>query len=103
MENTQASHIDIRPSRAGQSRAFVANTRIRVSDIYVLHDLRGHSPDEIIAAYPHLSLAQVHAALSYAYDHLDEIRAEMREEKELVAAIRAKTGPGPLEKKLQQP
>jgi hypothetical protein len=30
--------------------------------------------------YPDLSLAQVHAALTYYYDHVDEIEAEFAED-----------------------
>ena len=38
------------------------------------------TPDEIVEAYPHLTLAQVHAALAYYWDHRDEIEQELREE-----------------------
>lgn len=31
------------------------------------------TPDEVLAAHPHLTLAQVHAALAYFYDHRQEI------------------------------
>jgi uncharacterized protein (DUF433 family) len=33
----------------------------------------GASPEEIHFQHPHLSLAQIHAALSYCYDHQQEI------------------------------
>lgn len=55
-------------------RACVDNTRIRVLDIAVL-DRAGQTPAEIRAAYPALSLAQIHAALSYASEHEAEITA----------------------------
>ncbi|MEQ1604987.1 MAG: DUF433 domain-containing protein [Pyrinomonadaceae bacterium] len=35
----------------------------------------GNSPEEIVAALPHLTLAQVHEAMSYYYDHQSEIEA----------------------------
>jgi hypothetical protein len=35
----------------------------------------GSSPEEISFQHPHLSLAQIHAALSYYYDHQQEIDA----------------------------
>jgi hypothetical protein len=31
-----------------------------------------------VSEYPFLSLAQVHAALAYFYDHADEIREQVR-------------------------
>jgi hypothetical protein len=35
--------------------------------------------DETLAALPHLTPAQVYEALSYYYDHVDEIEQEIRE------------------------
>jgi uncharacterized protein (DUF433 family) len=49
----------------------------------------GMSPEEIREAYPHLGLAQVFDALSYAEDHAEEIEHLIREDK---AAYQ--TGPG---------
>jgi hypothetical protein len=37
---------------------------------------------------PTLSLSDVHAALAYYYDNLDEIREEIRQEQEFVAEFR---------------
>jgi uncharacterized protein (DUF433 family) len=56
----------------------IAGTRIKVSEVARRHAFGGQSPDEIIEAFPHLTLAQVHAALAYYYDHHDEIEAELR-------------------------
>jgi hypothetical protein len=42
-------------------------------------------------AHPHLTLADVHAALAYYYDHQDVIRAEWQEARELIASLRAKS------------
>jgi uncharacterized protein (DUF433 family) len=57
-------------------KAAIENTRVRVMNVVFLHK-QGTTPDEILAAYPHLSLALVHAALAYDYDHVDEIEAEL--------------------------
>ncbi|MCI2429029.1 DUF433 domain-containing protein [Candidatus Acetothermia bacterium] len=39
---------------------------------------KGYSPEEIqTEIYPSLSLAQIHDALSYYYDHQDEIDADI--------------------------
>lgn len=35
------------------------------------------SPDEIIAIYPELGLSDVHAALTYYFDNVDEIRNDI--------------------------
>lgn len=92
-----ATHIELRPNRAGQPRAFIAGTRVRVQDIYALAELQGASPDDVVLALPHLTLGQVYAALSYYFDHRDDILREMREDDEYVRRSRALNGPGPLE------
>lgn len=55
----------------------VKGTRITVSLIAREAETLRMSPDEIIAAHPHLTLAQVHSALAYFYDHRAEIEALM--------------------------
>ena len=94
------NHIETRTNRSGHPRAYIVGTRVRVQDVYVDSEIHGMTPDEIVAAYPHLTLAQVHAALAYYFDHREDIQNEMREDRDFVAEIKAKTGPGPLERKL---
>ena len=101
MEHTPIQHIEIRKNREGQDRAFIAGTRVRVQDIYVDSELLGKSADEIVAALPHLTLAQVHAALAYYFNHRDEILDELRQDKEFAGLLRKQMGPGPLELKLR--
>lgn len=72
------SHIEMRPGVRGE-RAFIAGHRVRVQDI-VLWDEEGLSADEIITRVPTISLADVHAALAYYYDHLDEINRHIQED-----------------------
>jgi uncharacterized protein (DUF433 family) len=101
MGHTLIQHIEIRKNRAGQDRAYLAGTRVRVQDIYVDSEVSGKSPEEIVAALPHLTLAQVHAALAYYFDHRDEILDELRQDEHFVALMKERTGPGPLEIKLR--
>jgi uncharacterized protein (DUF433 family) len=100
MVQAVATHIEVRPNRDGQPRAFIAGTRIRVQDIYALAEIQGKTPGEIVQALPSLTLAQVHAALSYYFDHREAIVQEMREDDEFVKKFRASSGPGPLEQRL---
>ena len=37
-------------------------------------------PEEMCCQYPHLSLAQVHAALAYYYDHQEQMDEALRQE-----------------------
>jgi Protein of unknown function (DUF433) len=59
------------------------------------------SPDEIIYHYPSITLADVHAALSYYYDHLDEIRQDIRESDAFASQLATQT-PSILQRKLRE-
>src|SRR6476646_3114408 len=96
MIQTVATHIELRPNRSGQPRAYIAGTRVRVQDIYALSELQGKTPDEIVTALPHLTLYQVHSALAYYFQHRDQVLQEIREDDDFAAAMKAKLGPGPL-------
>ncbi len=48
------------------------------------------TPDDIVEAHPHLTLADVHAALAYYYDHQGTIRQEWQEADSLVATLRTR-------------
>lgn len=85
-------HIETHPGVCG-GKPCVKGTRIRVWDVHAWHDLRGRSPEEIVAAFPQLSLADVHAALTYYLDHRDAIDQEMKETQAFVARLEAEQGP----------
>ena len=93
MEPVTQNYIDVRTTRGGEGKAFIAGTRISVQYIYVCHELLGRTPDEIVTDYPHLTLAQVHAALTYFYDHPDEIREQLRKDKAFTDSMEAAQGP----------
>ena len=54
--------------------------RIRVAQIAADHLGYGWSAEEIARQYQHLTLAEIHAALGYYYDHREEIDAELSKE-----------------------
>ena len=80
-ETSGTTHIRI-VQRDGicSGKPIVDGTRIKVSDLVIEYDRMGMSADEIVQGHPHLSLAQVHAALSYYYDHIEEIDREIVED-----------------------
>jgi len=71
-------------------RACIAGHRVRVLDIVVWHEHQGMTPDEIVSQVPTLTLTDVHAALAYYYEHIDELRTEMRAERAQAEASRRK-------------
>jgi len=89
-------HIEVTPGVCG-GRARVAGHRIRVQDI-ALWTEQGQSPDQIVADFPQLSLADVYAALAYYHDHREEIDRQIREDEQFVAEMKAQDGPGLLDK-----
>lgn len=93
----EKQHITRTPGFCG-GKPRIAGTRIRVWYVAV-RTQAGETPDEILAAYPHLTLSQIYAALAYYYDHKAEIDEEAAEDDRFVEALRAEMGPGPMEQK----
>ena len=49
----------------------------------------GWSPEEMHRQHSHLSMAQIHAALSYYYEHQDEVDADIERRDRYVEELRA--------------
>jgi len=77
---TEHPHIQKDPAICGGDPV-IAGTRIPIRLIY-LRARAGDSVESIQRVYQRLTLAQIHDALSYAYDHLSEIEEEIRRERE---------------------
>lgn len=90
-------HIEIAPDLRG-GKPHLSGTRITVDDIVVMHLRMGQSLAEIAGKYD-LSLAAVHAAMTYYYDHREEIDGLIMEDHAYVEAFRG-ANPSPLQKKL---
>lgn len=91
-----ASHIEVIPGMCG-GKPRITGHRIRVQDVVLWHQRAGMSPDEIVSAYPTISLADVYAALTYYHDHRAEIDADIRVCDQFDAELQTQ-GPSILEK-----
>ncbi len=69
----------------------IDGTRIKVKHIFVWVEQMGMTPAEVVHAYPHLSMAAVHAALAYYWSHQEEIQREIEDEERFVADMKAKS------------
>ena len=69
-------------------KACIAGHRIRVMDIVIRHEDLGMSSDEIVAIYPGLNLSDVHSALAYYFDNVDEIRCDIRRNDKIAEQLR---------------
>ena len=70
--------IDRDPKIRG-GRPKIAGTGLTISRIAGWYKM-GMTPEEIALEYPHLTLAQVHAALAYYHVNRDEIEADLAQE-----------------------
>jgi uncharacterized protein (DUF433 family) len=81
-------NIEEDASRCG-GQPVVAGTRIRVATILGCYR-QGMSVEEIVQQYAPLKPADVHDALAYAYDHIDEIEAALAADQEAVVKAKRK-------------
>ncbi|MBI2908897.1 MAG: DUF433 domain-containing protein [Chloroflexi bacterium] len=100
MAHVTHEHIEIVPG-AGGPKPRIAGSRIRVQDVVIWHEKLGMSPDEVVHHYPTITLADVHAALAYYWDHRDEIEHAIQEEDALVEEFRTSHA-SPLQEKLKR-
>jgi hypothetical protein len=66
---------------------------------YLAH---GWSPEDMCRHYSHLTPAEAHAAMSYYYDHQEEIDAEIKSELSESRATRAAMPPTPFEVRMHK-
>ncbi len=94
------SYIERRPGVRGGAPV-IAGTGIRVLDVAVRYEIMRMTPEEIMVALPHLTLPQIHAALSYYYAHKSEMDKAWKASLRTMARLR-KNHPAALERKLGQ-
>src|SRR5262249_5058743 len=84
-----------------RGRAWVDDTNVKVIEVVLEKIGQGMSPEDMQAAHPGMfTLAQLHAALAYYYDHQAEFDAEIeRQYREYLAAWEAQKN-SPLRERL---
>ena len=70
----------------GQPR--IAGTRIKVQHIAIEYERLGWTPDQICEAHTNLTLADVHAAIAYYFDHKSEIDEAIKKDEEFVERMK---------------
>ena len=58
--------------------AWIAGTRVKVTEVVLDKIAYGSSPEEIHFQHPDLSLAQIHGALTYYYENQDKLDEQIR-------------------------
>lgn len=92
-------HIAVIPGYCG-GKPHIAGHRIKVQHIALWHERMGMSLEEIGAAHPGLTLSDVYAALTYYYDHREQIDADMEADEQFAAERQAEAGRSKLQQKL---
>src|SRR5438105_464942 len=66
--------------------AWITGTQVKVIEVATDKLAHGSSPEEMHFQYPHLSLAQMYAALAYYYERQAEFEAEILRQAERAKA-----------------
>lgn len=82
-----------------EGRAWIDDTNVKVMEVALDKIAYAWSPEAIHIQHPHLSLAQIHAALAYYYDNKEEFDAQIERDLREVEALRAQAGESPTLKK----
>ena len=84
-------HVTVDPGLL-EGSPVVTGTQVPVRRIFSWHR-RGTSVETLLKRYPRLGPAKVLAALSFAYDHLDLMEADLERERELLGPTSEPSGP----------
>src|SRR5277367_5134631 len=80
----------------------ITGTTTKVIEIVQDHLAHHWHAEDICRQYPYLTLTQVHAALTYYYDHELEMDQDIDRRRRRVADIKTKRADGVLQDKLRQ-
>ena len=80
--------------------AWIDETNVKV--VEVVRDYLAHAwtPEEMHLHLPHLSLAQIHAALAFFHDHRDELNADIEARAARAESLRTEIENGTLRRRL---
>ncbi|HEX7723045.1 MAG TPA: DUF433 domain-containing protein [Pyrinomonadaceae bacterium] len=69
--------------------AWITGANTKVVEVVLDKMAYGWSPEEMHRQHPHLSMAQIHAALAYYYEHQAEVDADIERRNRYVEELRA--------------
>ncbi len=80
---------------------WITGANTKVVELVLDKLAHGWSPEEMHRQHSHLSMAQIHAALSYYYDHQAEVDADIERRNREVEELRAGQPDSPLRQRLR--
>jgi len=85
-----------------KGRPVIDGTRFKVQVFIEIWKGTGWDPDEMHENYPDLSMAQIHSAFAYYWDHKDEIEQAIAESDALVERYRQENPESPAQLRLRE-
>lgn len=83
-----------------QGVARIAGTNIKVVEVVMDRLAHGWSPEEIHFQHPHLSLAQIHGALTFYYENQTDLDRQMAQSEHEALELAAKVSDHALRQRL---
>jgi uncharacterized protein (DUF433 family) len=80
---------------------WISGANTKVIEVVLDKMVHNSSPEDMHVQYPHLSLGQIHAALSYYYEHQAEMDADIERWDREVEALRAQQPDSALRQRLR--
>ena len=84
-----------------EGRAWIDDSNVKVIEVVLDHLAYGWSAEEMRRQHPHLSLAQIHAAMAFYYDHKAEFDKQVEESLQRADLLAAQAVDGPLPRRLR--
>jgi uncharacterized protein (DUF433 family) len=81
--------------------AYIAGTKTKVISVVQNIQSTGETPEQVAEYMKHLTLGQIHAALSYYYDHREELDAYIKERSDWAEELHRQAGESPVVKRLR--
>lgn len=79
----------------------IAGTTMKIVELIVSIQSYGWTPEQTQASYPHLSMAQIHSALAYYWDHKQTLDADIERRYQYAEYLRTASGETPMRRKLR--
>jgi uncharacterized protein (DUF433 family) len=84
-----------------QQIPFIAGTTMKVIELVEAQRAYGWSPEEMHLQHRYLTMAQIHSALAYYWDHQQELDADLERRFQYAETLRRETGESALARKLR--
>lgn len=85
-----------------QGVARIVGTNIKVVEVVMDRLVHGWSPEEIHFQHPHLSLAQIHGALTFYYENQSDLDRQIAQSRRNAMELAAEVSDQPLRQRLSE-